>query len=194
MSLSPRSLRSTAGWLRGLFFFVVTGCDGRCSRDIADAAKQRGAFEGIPLNAIDCPDGLARCRDGRVEVSRLAAIRRPCAGPAVQCACPWEQIATCSTSCVVENVEVVMEPPLASTQLCAPSPDAAPWTSFEEGAGGCGSCREGQLFRCAQAEVRACRGAAQSAACLRGCAVEGAAIDEGEPAAFEAAVAILCAR
>src|SRR5580658_3030502 len=78
----------------------------------------------LPVPAIDCPDGLARCEEGTVSVSRLATLSTPpCRGPASACSCPWEAVAACPDGCVADGVELVVERAHAASQLCAPGKD-----------------------------------------------------------------------
>ena len=145
--------------------------------------------------AVDCPDGLARCEAGEVEVSRLAAIPQPCKGQPKDCACPWERIATCPGEvCVADGVELVVERSHAAAQLCAPGADAGPLSlAPPPGALPTTPCDEGELYKCAGGNVVGCSANAVLAQCLRGCAAEGTGIDE-EGVDREAAVAILCSR
>ena len=79
------------------------------------------------LSGTDCSDGLARCVDGRVEVSRLAHLPAACgslksgapekAGAA--CACPWDAVSQCA--CAEPGMEIVAAPDVASEQLCRPA-------------------------------------------------------------------------
>jgi hypothetical protein len=116
-----------------LLFFLLPACERGCARDWL---VRQGVVEGTPsttaarsasaspLGANDCPDGLARCRDGVVEVSELAVIPQPCNLPPPRCSCPWRAAAACETFCVADGAEVVVEATLAARQLCAPSQDA----------------------------------------------------------------------
>jgi hypothetical protein len=76
-----------------------------------------------PMNAIDCPDGLARCEAGVVSVSRLRMIELPCSGPPSRCSCPWDRLPVCDRGCATEGVEVVVDRAEARARLCAPSAD-----------------------------------------------------------------------
>jgi hypothetical protein len=145
------------------------------------------------MNSVDCPDGLARCNDGVVEVSRLTMIPQPCRGSPEQCACPWERVGECDQGCVVDDLEVVVERDRASKQLCAPEADAGaiarslPVTSPSR-------CDEEELYRCSGGAVVACAEHAVVGVCVRGCAAEGASLGGDLAVSREAAFAILCSR
>ena len=187
-------LRGSLPLSASLLLGFPAGCGRSCSRaDVLGLGTGR-TTDAIFVNGIDCPDGLARCREGYVEVSRLATIEQPCRRPAAQCLCPWERIGSCPIGCVAERVEIVAEPSMASGQLCAPQADAGPIAQSTGAFAPRASCEEGQLFRCAKGVVIACHGGAPNATCLRGCFADGAAVNDDEPVADWAAVAILCAR
>jgi hypothetical protein len=168
------------------------------------------------MNAVDCPDGLARCIGGVVEVSRVSHYELPCTGSPETCLCPWDSLGDCPRGCAAEGVEAVIPRDRAFAQLCAPDP-ADPTEAFARPSPGVapppGACETGGV-RCVGSLVVACHesadpraGAAPGVAdgvadgvtartiatCLHGCAHEGDAIDE-EAVADEAAVRILCAR
>jgi hypothetical protein len=145
------------------------------------------------MNAVDCPDGLARCSDGVVEVSRLAMIPQPCRGSAEQCTCPWERLRECEQGCVVEGVEVVLERGKALAQLCAPPPDAGPMARALSTTAP-GGCEDEELYRCAGGAVVGCADHTVVGMCLQGCAVEGASVGVDMPVTREGAFAILCSR
>ena len=147
-----------------------------------------------PLQAIDCPDGLARCIGGVVEVSRLATIAQPCRAAPEACACPWDRVGDCEQGCVGDEVDVVMDRDLAlRAAVRAPRPTPGP------SPGGCrcrrpAGCDEEELYRCATAQSsrapstwssRRARGAASS---------EGASLGSDTALRREAAFAILCSR
>jgi hypothetical protein len=143
---------------------------------------------------IDCPDGLARCIEGQVETSRLAAIARDCRGPETACTCPWEPAGTCTEGCAADGLEMVIERALALRQLCAMNPDAGPVASDTKRPVR-SKCEEGQLYRCTAGAVIDCDTEEAIASCVRGCAAEGASIDEDSVSIRrEAAFAILCSR
>jgi len=175
-----------------VLFAALACCHSRCS---GLGALRRGETPGeaLPAMATDCPDGLARCRGGIVEVSRLAAIERPCRAPPAQCLCPWARVASCPGACVVDDVEVVLAPSLGPAQLCAPDEHAAPIARPTTVLPPAASC-EGALYRCAQGVVAPCRERSAGAVCARGCIGEGATVDEGVPVTVEQAAAILCVR
>ena len=147
------------------------------------------------MNARDCPDGLARCTEGNVFVSRLAAIPQPCTRPPPQCECPWERVDTCATGCAAEGSEVAIEPPLAARQLCAAPADGAAAVLRLMGAQPAPfPCDDGQLYRCVDGDVIACHENAVVGRCARGCFASGASVEDGEPVSREAAFAVLCSR
>jgi len=154
----------------------------------------------LPLQGVDCPDGLARCSDGVVQASRAFSYPIPCPGPPERCTCPWDNLASCARGCSAEGIEIAMARAHALEQLCAPSAANVfarpPPLHVEPQAASC----QGEHYRCAAGIVVACgeedAGATETtvplAACLRGCAEEGVTIDD-EGVSRDAAVAILCA-
>jgi hypothetical protein len=105
----------------------LAGCERGCAKSwLADRGiggdPRTSPSAIVPLNAIDCPDGLARCRDGVVEASLLATVPAPCVGEA--CACPWTRVATCERGCTADGVEMVVERDEAEDRLCAPTAGA----------------------------------------------------------------------
>ncbi len=180
-----------------IFLFAVAilcGCERGCARSWLErhGAGEPGSAPagGRAVNAIDCPDGLARCTDGVVEVSRLTTIPQPCVGPQ-GCACPWERAGDCEQGCVVEGATLMVDRPKALGQLCAPARDAGPRVlSVLEPA----ECDEGQLYRCAEGTVVSCAQHAIVGRCEQGCATEGADIGDDVTVDREGAFAILCSR
>jgi hypothetical protein len=176
---------------------LLSGCERGCARRWL---AERGVGDdpahpsGAPsLSAIDCPDGLARCREGLVEVSLLATIAQPCHGSPEHCQCPWEEVSTCRRGCVADGVEVVLGRETAGVQLCwtTPPPVVAEPPPPDAVATG---CDEGDVYRCVRGLVVACHDNAVAARCIRGCAVEGTALGDEVPIPREAAFAILCSR
>jgi hypothetical protein len=175
----------------------LAGCERGCARRWL---AERGAGQEAPvqqagptLNAIDCPDGLARCSGGIVEASRLTSIPLPCNGPVEQCTCPWERAGECERGCVADGLDVVADRGKALTQLCAPEPGSGTFARpLREQAPG--DCDEDQLYRCVGRAVVSCADRAVVGVCLRGCFAEGAAIGGEAPVPREAAFAILCSR
>lgn len=130
---------------------------------------------GSPIvDVVDCPDGLARCKGGALERSRLAQIaaRSPTG-------CPWELAGACPEGCV-EDVVVSAN---HATQLCRI--DGGPWVEKREPR----TCDDA-AWACSAAEVIDCRKKQTVAVCLRGCAEESLDEDLEE----HDAVTILCAR
>jgi hypothetical protein len=157
------------------------------------SARSSPASGSLSVNAIDCPDGLARCLAGNIEASHLTAIPWPCHGPASVCACPWEHAASCANGCVVDGLELAMERGRAAAQLCALGVDAGPLVYPSDIALVAG-CDEGQLYRCSTGAIIDCALRKSIAHCVRGCAAEEAFVDDGQPVRREAAFAILCSR
>jgi hypothetical protein len=191
---------------------VLTGCQRGC---LANWIRDRGSASktATPLTmlaGIDCPDGLARCVGGAVEVSHVARIPRPCppSSRPEDCQCPWEAIDTCPRGCAEEGTNVVVGPERAAARLCAPdplNPSTRPVSGIAAPPGAC----ETPGYRCLGHLVVACTGSPTATAdagsatgglaahafavCVRGCFEEGEALgeDEADP---EGAARILCAR
>jgi hypothetical protein len=217
--LEKDAARATAGALcarlgAGALLVFVSGCERGCARGWlldhgvgsgsapwAESASSSVA-RSLAMNVVDCPDGLGRCSAGSIEVSRLAMIPQPCRGPQSVCACPWELMGSCEHGCVADGLEVVVGRAQATTQLCAPEPDAvfAVPPSGREGEGGATDlvgCDEGQLYRCAGGRIVDCAVHAAVASCVHGCSEDGAFVEEGiaeHVITREAAFAILCSR
>jgi hypothetical protein len=184
---------------------ALTGCK---RGSLADWLKGHGASNGPPplaapfVAAVDCPDGLARCIGGVVEVSRVARVPQPCPPGAEKktCTCPWDAVDKCDRGCAAEGTEVVVSPERAAARVCAndpANPIARPAPFAVPPAGVCG---DAEGFRCVGSLVLACEpgdGAASEgrvvAACTRGCFREGELLRE-EEADVEGATRILCAR
>jgi hypothetical protein len=177
---------------------IFLGCDRGCQGWAADrgSATTSPITSGVlPLNAADCPDGLARCADGVVSVSRLATLPMPCHGPPGACTCPWEWAAQCPSTCAADGVELVVERLRAERQLCAPAIDAGPFATpaviplaVHET-----PCEEGDRYRCSRGQVIECSTGLAVGLCVRGCFAEGTAMDD-DAVSREAAFAILCSR
>ncbi len=174
------------------------GCASTSARDLAVRAAGVSTWPGSsPLAAIDCPDGLARCSDGNIEVSRLARVAGACRGPESACGCPWEPLGRCQDACVANGLEVVMGRGHAGVQLCAARVGTVlagpPAMDVVDVPG----CDDGQLYRCVAGDVVDCPRHAVVGSCLRGCVPGTDGIDgaSGEPGPDrEGAFAILCSR
>ncbi len=185
-----------------LLLVLLGGGLAGCSRDCGGLGERAiglaspSATSALPRPVADCPDGLARCEEGTVSVSRLGTVPVPCAGPASACSCPWEALEACPGRCVADGVEVVIERADARTQLCAPAPSAGVLAvPSAPGApdGGEAQCEEGDRYVCTGGRVVDCASRAAAGTCLRGCFAEGTTIgDDG--VSREAAFAILCSR
>jgi hypothetical protein len=182
--------------LSSLSIFVPLGaCDRGCARDWADGGGVGGLAQGVSLsmNAVDCPDGLARCEEGVVFAARLATIPQPCRGQLGACSCPWEQLGSCPDRCVANGVEIVIDRARAEGQLCAPGPDAGAFVSPLGSADAGAVCDEGQRYRCADGLVVECQSEVAVGRCVRGCFAQTASIDDDD-VSREAAFAMLCSR
>jgi len=148
-----------------------------------------------------CPEGLARCRDGVVEVSR--AYTPPGACSPEGCRCPWDRLITCKRGCVVDGMEMEMPRENAEKQLCAGDigpavarpappgfvPDGGPadpevleaYCEVERF-----HCAQGTLYRCDSGQAK------PVVQCQGGC-VQGEALVV-EDISVEAATALLCVR
>ena len=146
----------------------------------------------FPMNAIDCPDGIARCIDGIVEVSRLAAIAQPCIGPPEKCQCPWDRVGGCDHGCVADGIDLALSRAQAFVQLCAPSAADVfarpPLPNVQLPSDLCVA----ETYHCVSGTVVACAETAMPlATCVNGCAEEGSALDE-EGLTRDQVVALLC--
>ena len=176
---------------------ALSGCQRGCARDWLVAhgvGEAPGRPAPFPLNAVDCSDGLARCNEGVVEASRLAAIPQPCKRPPPQCECPWDRLGDCENGCSAEGSEVVIDRSLALAQLCAPGADASAVMRMTGAVPRAATCDEGQLYRCNGADVIACREHIVIGQCVRGCFAPQASLEGSEPVNREAAFAVLCSR
>ena len=173
---------------------------GACERGCRGVGERGMGFSPsvtavLPGPAMDCPDGLARCEDGTVSVSRLATVAMPCRGPASACSCPWESLEDCPGRCAADGVEIVVERARAVGQLCAPGADAGILVVPPGPAPDANDvlCEEGQRYLCAGGRVVDCASSEPVGRCVRGCFAEGTSIgDDGVNR--EAAFAILCSR
>ncbi len=205
MEASHLSPGASAAWRLSLLAALAVGpagCDRGCmglgERGVGAAAP--GATGALPRPAVDCPDGLARCEEGTVSVSRLATLPAPCTGPANACSCPWEAVAACPDGCAADEVELVVDRARAARQLCAPGKDGGVFaTSPAAARGGVDAaaaetpCDEGNRYVCAAGRVVECASRAAVGLCLRGCFADGTSIDD-DGVSREAAFAILCSR
>ncbi len=206
------SSATTLGVVRRALFVALSvlalaGCERGClARRLAsrssDAPDAGPAFD---LGGTDCSDGLARCTEGRIEVSRAAHLPHPCApfGASPEdrrrlCECPWEVVGRCAAGCAADGVEIVATPDVAAAQLCAAlAPVARPPTAADPPVTGVCASEE---VRCESGVVRVCdapgRPVRTVAVCLDGCepAVGWPEGVPGERATGAGAGAILCRR
>jgi hypothetical protein len=172
-------------------------CDRGCGASIGRVTGGRdlgptAVGKDMPLGGIDCPDGLARCEDGVISVSRVAAIPVPCRRSPETCQCPWDRAVDCPGPCAADGVEVTVERD-AAAQLCAPNGGASFVVPAAVPRPGATPCDEGDRFECSGSAVVECASNAIVGTCLRGCQRDGGALDDdrvGRVAAF----AILCSR
>jgi hypothetical protein len=210
-SPSARPIRSRS-WVVGAFV-ALAGCDRGCDGCLGKAgtgATPSLGLESLPLRAVDCPDGLARCENGVVSVSRLAILPMPCPGPPGACTCPWETVDECASGCAADGVELTVERARARTQLCAPGPDdrayaapldatpsppvaPAPWDATPSPPVAPAPCEEGERYRCAGGHVIECASNLALGRCVKGCFAEGTSIGD-DAVSRETAFAILCSR
>jgi hypothetical protein len=176
------------------------GCAWRALSRAGIASDGTGSAQAwLGLGEVDCPDGLARCRGGVIEASRLARRPSPCRGNLEACACPWAVAGRCEGQCVADDLEVLLPGERASSQLCAPDParvafarPPAPVTALTPLGGAC----EAEAFVCLGSAVVACRPAPRIVAtCASGCSSQeplGGRI--AETLSDAQAVAVLCTR
>jgi hypothetical protein len=178
-----------------LLALALGGCERGCARSWFEqhgVSEQGIAPPGAPMiNAIDCTDGLARCVEGVVEVSRVATIPQPCNGKSGPCECPWERAGDCDLGCVADGATLVVDREKALAQLCAARPDAGPRVRPALQAA---ECDEDVLYRCAGGAVVSCEQHSVVALCERGCATEGGDIGIDVHVDRVGAFAILCSR
>ena len=195
---------------------AVAGCERGClgrwlgERGVGGGAPEgsggaapRGKTRSLDLAGTDCSDGLLRCRDGRVEASRMAHLPHPCGAeksgerqPA--CECPWDVVATCPSGCASEELEAIGAPTDAGTaQLCRPDgPGARPVLPGDPVPNEiCAS----DGVACVDGIVRICAAPGQPmralATCLFGCQPHvGIDIEPGETKNPDGLVSILCQR
>ena len=169
------------------------------------SATAPGGGRASPLG-IDCPDGLARCEDGRVWVSRLTTLPATCGRASAPCVCPWDSIASCLGACAAEGAVAVIERDRAAVQMCAPErrtdPEARPEAPFVRplplDSQVPSNCDEDDAYRCSDSVVVDCAladkgGARGVGRCSNGCSSSGVVLF-GEGIDRESAFAILCSR
>lgn len=191
-------------FLTFLFALLLAGCERGCAKGWFEkhgVGEQGFAPQGAaPMNALDCPDGLARCTGGVVEASRLATIPQPCKAAPESCVCPWERLGACERGCVADGLEMVVDRAVALPQLCAPPVDSGTVARIATGAPQAADCDEDVAWRCSGGQVVACAERRVAGVCERGCFAEGAEIaaegprETNETVRREAAFAILCSR
>lgn len=198
------SLSFTACGERGCLSAWLDDPQSRGTRGTRGAPATGGGGDGgagsIDLAGTDCPDGLARCSEGRVEVSVAGHVPHPCAKPRERgggCECPWVAAGTCASGCVKDGLEVVATAEVARVQLCQASPAEPvlrPVLATESTA--VSICADDGVT-CADGLVRTCAVRGQPvrlvAGCANGCA-SGIAIEPGDLTTGDGPAAILCRR
>jgi hypothetical protein len=187
---------------QGIFGASLVAALGGCERGCARSwFEERGVGTpgsaprgGGAVQAIDCPDGLARCSDGVVEVSRLATIPAPCVGRPEGCTCPWERAGDCLDRCVADGATLVVDRQRAVAQLCAPVVATSGDAGLATPASSPADCEDDVRYRCSAGDVVSCADHAVIAHCVRGCASEGSDIGVEIDVGREGAFAILCTR
>ncbi len=186
---------------RATIFALALGCNRPvgCAPvgDLLESPSERRGAASQSMGAgpvVDCPDGLARCSQGVVEVSRLATLALPCTTPEKSCACPWQAVGACAAGCAAEGVEIVVAEELSLRQLCAPAHGSSSFAFAPLGPIAADACEEAQLYRCAGGGVIDCNAHRVVALCSHGCSAEGSFVDDEWPVGREAAFAILCSR
>jgi hypothetical protein len=182
-----------------LLSFALAGCERGCIwKWLGDhkMGDQQSPIRGsLVPQEVDCPDGLARCDKGVIQVSRTFRHPDPCQGSVEQCSCPWVRLGACVAGCAADGVMTEMAADRALSQLCVPQGAA----SFATGpradvpAASGASCDEEAFYSCVESAVVACHPLRSVAVCSYGCMSEGATLDV-ENLTTQAAVAILCAR
>jgi hypothetical protein len=177
-----------------LLLGVLSACDKGCAdaESVREVLGSRALGRELSLAATDCPDGLARCEQGVISVSRLATIPAPCPGSPESCRCPWDRTIDCPNGCAADGVEVPMERD-AAVQLCMPQGGGLPALPSPAPPPAPSPCEEGDRFECRNGAIVDCAANVVLATCLRGCHREGGAIDD-DRASRVAAFAILCSR
>jgi hypothetical protein len=176
---------------------LTCSCERGCARSWFEkhgVGEEGFSPRGVaPMSARDCPDGLARCAGGVVEVSRLASIPEPCSAPPESCVCPWERLGECERGCVADGLEIAAERSVALPQLCAPSVDSGTPARIVTAAQAA-DCDEDVAWRCSGGAVVSCAEHRVAGVCNRGCFAEDTELGIDVPVGREAAFAILCSR
>jgi hypothetical protein len=194
---TPHVCRVDFRWMVAGAAVALGGCDRGCDGERGFGAIPSVTSGSMPLRVVDCPDGLARCENGVVSVSRLAMLPMPCHGPPSACACPWEMAAECPAGCAADGIELTVERSRAESQLCAPARGggayAAPAPAPSPTPVAQTLCEEGERYRCDDGGVVECASSHVVGLCARGCFADGTSIDD-DTVNREAAFAILCSR
>jgi len=191
-----------AAWVLVL---TLSGCERGC---LSTWLRDHGFGGEVPrpptagdYKEAPCPDGMARCRDGAVYVSRAYSPPAQCSPEG--CRCPWDKLSACARGCVAEGLEIEMPRESAEKQLCAPDPGRVfahgtppgyappPQPADPEVLE---SFCEVERYHCARGVVHRCDSgqAKPVAVCEVGC-IQGEALIV-EDISVEAATALLCVR
>jgi len=164
-------------------------------------SMRRDGAASFDLAGTDCSDGLARCADGRVEVSVAGHVPHPCSSPPEKaekpgsCECPWRTVASCDSGCVKDGLEVVATAEVAGVQLCASAePQLRPLLPTELTS--VSICAD-EGVSCVDGVVRVCSQRGQPvrlvAGCAQGCA-GGISVDLEDLGTGDGRAVILCRR
>lgn len=182
-----------------LVLALALGISG-CGRGCAKAGRGAPDAGALDLMGTDCSDGLVRCVEDRVEVSRLAHLPHPC-GSLTEgrgaCVCPWDTVARCPSGCAAPGLVALGDADAGSRQLCRPDAIVArPVLPGDQVAGSPRICGDSSVA-CRDGVVRICdepgRPERLVAVCLDGCEA-GIGIDHGESVIDDGVAAILCRR
>jgi len=194
-------LRVVRGLLACILFVVaLVGCERGCLATKTSSTSSTRSGSASDLSGTDCSDGMVRCVQGRIEVSRLAHLPHPCGDPNAlekrgACTCPWDVIGQCSSGCAEDALEVLATADAGAAKVCrADGPVARPilpGDPFEP------SVCSFEGVQCADGIIRHCDGAGRPsraiALCFSGCD-PAVGIDHGAPANPDGVSMILCRR
>lgn len=183
-----------------LLVLVLALGAGGCERGCAGRGRATRDAGGFDLAGTDCSDGLVRCVEDRVEVSRLAHLPHPCGSITegrAACVCPWDTVGRCPNGCAAPGLVAVGGADAGVRQLCRPDAIVArPVLPTDPAAATPRICGEPSVA-CRDGVVRVCEEPGRPerlvAVCLLGCEA-GIAVDHGETVIDDGVAAILCRR
>lgn len=142
------------------------GCRRGCASELLEGPK-KATEAPLELSGTDCPAGLVRCREGRVERSLGGHVPVRCER-GESCTCPFVTELECPGGCLLEGEEVFLGD--AGGALCRTSGARSVPVVSPAPEGVCDSddarCVGGALVVCAPSPRTVAR-------CLRGCAGPG---------------------